>query len=81
MMHSRDILVERKFREQEREISSLKCRNTDSNKASGSIPKHPKKTKKSNKGVTLRQKAPVITISEEATTNQAVETPAAPAVS
>ena len=81
MMHSRDILVERKFKEQEREISSLKRRNSDSSKATGSLPKLPRRTEKSNKSVTLKQKAPVMTIQEESTVSQTVEALTTPAVS
>ena len=56
-MKSRDILVERRFKEPEREISSLKHRNSDSSKASGGDPKLPRKTEKSNKGIALKKKA------------------------
>ena len=47
MMHSRDSYVERRFKEQKREISSLKHKKCDSCKATGSDPKLPRRTEKS----------------------------------
>jgi hypothetical protein len=41
MMQSRDNYVKRRFKEQEREISSLKGRNSDYSKANGSDLKLP----------------------------------------
>ena len=67
MMQSRDNYVERRFKEQEREISSLRRKNFNSSEATGSNPKLPRRTEKSKQAVTVKQKAPVITIPEEAT--------------
>ena len=80
MMHSRDWDVEKSFKEQERDISSLKRKNCGSNKAPGSDPKLPRRTEKSKQAVSVKQKVPVINIPEDATVTHTEEFVTTPAV-
>ena len=60
MMNARDLQAERRFREQEREIASLKRRNTDSSRASGSGAKQLKKAEKTRKANVVKKQATII---------------------
>ena len=78
-MNSRDLQVERRFREQEREIASLKLWNSDFSKASGSGAKQPKKNEKSNKATALKKQAAIITtpvVTNLSNTEEILTTPA-----
>ena len=68
--------VERRFREQEREIASLKRRNTDSSRASGS---GAKQLKKAEKATIVKKQAAIITtpvVINTSTTEENLTTPA-----
>jgi hypothetical protein len=81
MMNARDLRVERRFKEQEREIVSFKRRNTNSSRASGSGAKQPKKAEKSNKVTILKKQAAIITIPVVIDTSTTEEILTSPAVS
>ena len=78
-MTSRDTYVEIRFRDQEREITSLKRKGCKSCKSTGSIPKLPRRNQKTKQTAPAKQKAPVIS-TEKVPVIQTVETATIPAV-
>ena len=72
MKTSRDTYVKKRFRDQEREIISLKCKGCESCKTTGSVPKLARRTERTKQTAPAKQKAPVIIIQ----TAKKVTTPA-----
>ena len=60
LMISRDTYVEKRFKDQEREINSLKRKGCESCKATGSAPKLARRTEKAKQNAPVQQKAPSI---------------------